>query len=121
MIKLIQEDHPTAFSDAKQDNFSNIGDTEAVQELALRDQACESFRQTVSLILNRALVKNDLKTALKAQELLARHFGLLPSASRYRKVRFMGKMYTESEFQEMVSDIHNYLQQEIGLNVNLAD
>lgn len=75
MVNPTQEENFTSFFDAKQDNFSDMSDAEALQELALRDQACENFRQTVSLILNQALVKNDLKTALKAQELLARHFG----------------------------------------------
>lgn len=86
----------------------------AHKELDLRDKACDAFRDTVAVILERCLDKGDMKTALKAQELLARHYGLLPTSTRYRKVRFLKHMLSEHDFRDIMVDIGKYIEQEVG-------
>lgn len=86
----------------------------ANRELDLRDEACEAFRDNVEMILQRCLAKDDMKTALKAQELLAKHYGLLPGTSRFRKVRFWNHMLAEHDFREIITDIGRYLAEEVG-------
>lgn len=111
--------HKNSFSPSLQEQSSpdilrTLKKQEAYKELDLRDEACEEFRKNVRLIMERCFKENDFKTALRAQEMLAKHFGLLPSAARYRKVRFMGKMLSENELRQAVDDLNFYAFEELG-------